>query len=411
VEPVKATLGKETAWTGEAVPLIITLYSPGPFSGAAAFDLPDLPLTAVIRGGSPVVGSESIDDESYFTQRHELAIYTQRNGEIVIPPFRVRFAGKKTFTSPAEPMEGVTAELSFESKRPPGTDKLGVVVAATKMETTQTWTPENPIALNAGDVVQRTIVRRASGTTAMMLAPILGIAPDGVRVYVGDPEVQDRNVRGTATAERSDTIKYQFERAGTFTIPDSKIVWWDAAVSELRQETLEGKTISVDGSATAIADQEDLETGSAAYWVFFAVAMSVGVVGGIAWKLTRWIYVRRNEPEPLAARRLLSACHANEAADAYAAFLNWKRIVTARGSGPQLERLMCDDCVELGCEVERLARQLFAERHAAEAWSGKSLAGMFARTRNMLLRKDGGFHASSSLPTLNPSTVSELLGN
>ena len=34
-EPVRAEIGKETAWTGEAVPLIITLYSPGPFSGTA----------------------------------------------------------------------------------------------------------------------------------------------------------------------------------------------------------------------------------------------------------------------------------------------------------------------------------------------------------------------------------------
>ncbi len=58
VEQVRAQLGKESAWAGEAVPLIITLYSPGPFSGTASFELPDLPRTAIVTGGRPIVGSE-----------------------------------------------------------------------------------------------------------------------------------------------------------------------------------------------------------------------------------------------------------------------------------------------------------------------------------------------------------------
>jgi hypothetical protein len=61
VETVRAEIKKSSAWTGEAVPLIITLYSPGPFSGTAAFDLPDLPRTAFVKGGSPVVSSEEVD--------------------------------------------------------------------------------------------------------------------------------------------------------------------------------------------------------------------------------------------------------------------------------------------------------------------------------------------------------------
>ena len=91
-EPVRAELGKETAWAGEAVPLFITLYSPGPFSGTAAFDLPEVPQLIFVKIGSPMVASEEIDDESYMTQRHEFRSYTQLSGRIVIPPFRVRFS-------------------------------------------------------------------------------------------------------------------------------------------------------------------------------------------------------------------------------------------------------------------------------------------------------------------------------
>ncbi len=216
-EPVRAELEKQTAWTGEAVPLIIKLYSPGPFSGTASFELPDLPRTAFVKSGSPVVGSEEVDGESYITQRHELTIYTQRDGEIVIPPFRVRFAGKKSFTADAEPMGGLTPELRFQSKRPPGTESMGLVVSATEMEIQQTWNPQPTQEIRTGDVVVRTIQRTAVGTTAMMLPSIPTGAPDGIQVYEGTPEVQDKVDRGDSRALRTDTMKYQFQRAGSFT--------------------------------------------------------------------------------------------------------------------------------------------------------------------------------------------------
>lgn len=202
IEPVQAELEKESAWTGEAVPLIIKLYSPGPFSGTASFDLPDLPRTAFVQSGSPVVGSEEVDGESYITQRHVLTLYTQRDGEIVVPAFRVRFAGKKSFTSDPEPMEGLTPELRFQSKRPPGTQSMGVVVSATKMEIEQTWNPKSTVEIKAGDVIVRTIKRTAVGTTAMMLPEVPDSAPDGIQVYAGTPDVEDKVERGDSRTLR-----------------------------------------------------------------------------------------------------------------------------------------------------------------------------------------------------------------
>ena len=146
-----------------------------------------------------MVGSEEVDDESYMTQRHEFTLYTQRSGDIVIPAFRVRFSGKKTFTSDPEPMEGTTSELRFKSKRPPGTESMGVVVSATAMKIQQTWNPVPESDIKAGDVIVRTITRNAEGTTAMMLPPVPTDAPEGVRVYSGTPDVQDKVERGDTT--------------------------------------------------------------------------------------------------------------------------------------------------------------------------------------------------------------------
>ncbi len=343
-----------------------------------------------------------IDDETYFTQQHELTVYTQRDGEIEIPAFRIRFSGRKTFTSDPEPLDGLTPQLKFRSKRPPGTEHLGIVTAATKMETTQKWSPDSTDTLSAGDVLQRTIARRASGTTAMFMSQVSQAAPEGVRVYLADPIVLDRSDRGSATAERSDTIKYQFERAGTFTIPDMTFVWWDPQENKLRQKTLHGKTVTAEGHEAESPDRAEAETPSHLFRVLFSIIVGVCLVGGLAYALAHWLGNRPVNPEAVAARRLLSACRRSNASEAYHAFLKWKRIVIARGHGSRLDELMGGDCADFGNEVEGLARQLFGSSATPGSWSGDSFTVAFSRTHSLLLRERRGFLAGFRLPPLNP---------
>ncbi|MCS7467363.1 BatD family protein [Stieleria sp. ICT_E10.1] len=396
-----AQLAEDSAWTGEAVSLVITLYSPGPFSGTAAFDLPELPQTVLMRGGSPLVGSESIDGETLFTQRHELTVYTQRSGTIEIPAFRVRFSGKKTFTSSAEPIEGVTPRLTFESKRPPGTDRLGFVLTASSMQVTQSWSPDAVDTLSAGDVIERRIKRIATGTTAMMIAPISSVAPEGVRVYDADPVVQDRSERGDSSAERSDTVKYQFERPGTFTLADTTIVWWDADAGELKREILDGKTIRVVGNHDA--SQARLEPGRQSnltgLYMTSAVTLCIGIA--LMWKWIPTWTVPRGHPEAVAAERLLAACRDNDANRAYAALLRWKRMVSSGAIDQHQQEVI--DGTSFSREQERLARRLFGEDESADPWTGKQLASAFTQTRRALVdQRHGGIPLRSPLPALNP---------
>ena len=384
---VRAEIVKDTAWTGEPVPLVITLYSPGPFSGTASFDLPELPRTAILRGGSPLVGSEQVDGESYFTQRHELTVYTQNAGEIVIPAFRVRFSGKTTFMSDPKPMEGFTPELRFRSKRPPETDKLGVVVAATEMEVTQTWRPASMGTVYAGDVIERTITRRATGTTAMMLPPVSADAPVGVRVYAAEPSVQDHTERGHSRAERIDTIKYQFEGPGTFELPDVRLVWWDPQVSELKANHCLVTWFTSRGlSQPQPQPQRKQRSSPSPLAMLFFLGVGTGLAISLGSKpVRRWVArwrARRNNPEVLAVRRLLSACRSSDAPAAYAAFVQWTRIVSASESGPDFDRLLGSaHTAGLRNEWAALSEHIFALETPRSQWSGQQLAETFARAR------------------------------
>jgi len=414
-EVVRAELGKDTAWTGEAVPLIVTLYSPGPFSGTASFDLPELPKTAFVRAGNPVVGSEQVGDESYFTQRHEFTVYTQRAGEIVIPAFLVRFSGKKSFTSAAEPVEGFTQELRFQSTRPPGTEHLGLVVAARNMDVSQTWQPGTIGPVQAGDVITRTISRRAAGTTAMMFPPVAIETPEGVRSYATDPIVRDFTERGASRAERSETIKYQFERPGTFALPDLSVIWWDSDAGELKRETLLGETINVVGTvAAAVAPAPSSPQHSPA--ILLLAFLAIGLAAWLGHKSVLGVIAvwqaRRNNPEALAARRLLVACRGGDASGAYAALLDWKRAVSARDEATRLAMLLQSS---LGDDLQRewavLSRRVFGSQASDAPWSGRPLCEAFARVRHGLDQTARTGRAVSALPALNPTAFATRKAN
>lgn len=401
-EPVVAKLGKTSAWTGQPVPILVTLYSPGPFSGVASFDLPELPQTLVVGGGRPVVGSESVDGETVFTQQHELTLYTQRSGSIEIPAFEVRFSGKESFTSDAIPMSGRTKPLTFESKRPPAAEgdsenEPGFVLSVQSMEVTQRWSPAEADLVDAGDVVRRTIERTATGTTAMMISPIEINVPDGVRIYPSDPMVDDRSERGVSSAHRSETIKYQFERAGTFTLPDVKLVWWNTDSEEREEEVLPGRTVNVRAVVATSEKASSREAESASPVGYLALLVGLAIVAALCRAVVRFLGNRPPDLEKEAARNVVQACRSNQPKQAYAAVLHWNQI---RSDGHQSATQMDTD-EELEQELRSLRRVLYSADQATRSWTGGKLEEAFSRFRARSTHEQRVKMRAEDLPELN----------
>ncbi len=390
---VRAAIERETAWIGEPVTIAITLYSPAPFSGVASFDLPELPQTVILRTGSPVVGSETIDDETMFTQRHELSLLTQRAGEIVIPSFRVQFASQQTFSSDPVPMKGETAELRFQSKRPPGTQADQIVIATNDLKVTQAWSPDSSDSIAPGDVVERTISRQAAGTSAMLLPPVSNVSLDGIRTYPASPVVEDDTDRGVLIANRTDRVRYQFERAGTFELPDIEFVWWVPDSNKLQKQTLVGKTIHVTGTSVDIADQGGADRLT---MTFFMGLILLG--GGLlyyryAGRLGAWWQATFRTRERLAAKSVFAACRANDARATYAAGLQWMRTVAAVDP-PDAEP-------DFARQWSALSDHLFGTAVTNSSWSGRRFAKALMQLRrqaNARMRRS----LPSALPPLNP---------
>lgn len=405
-EVVRSSVSKRAAWTGEPVPIIVTLYSPGPFSGTASFDLPELPQTIIVVSDRPVIGSEQIDGETYFTQRHTLTLYTQKAGEIVVPPLVVRFAGRPTFTADPEPMQGETDALRFQSNRPPVSGDLGMIIAANSMEVRQEWSSEDS-DWSAGDVILRTIHRTASGTTAMMMPPVPVEVLPGVRIYSGEPMLQDRQQRGESDSVRTEVLKYQFEKPGVVELPELEFAWWDVEAEALKTETLPGRTIVVN----AVQAESVYSSGEPSPFVRNSTALLLLCIAVAAFLLripiTALVASYRAGPvarERTAAKQVRRACRRNDAKTAYAAILDWQRACYPAWKPLHTVTVNHQDFQD---DFNTLSRTLFGSSSNPMPWSGAGLLRSFNALHRDLRSRAAPAGAASVLPPLNQAATVE----
>jgi hypothetical protein len=241
----------------------------------------------------------------------------------------------------------------------------------------------------------------------MMFPPVAIETPEGVRSYATDPIVQDFTERGASRAERSETIKYQFERPGTFPLPDLAVIWWDSEAGELKRETLPGKAVDV-RHAAVVAEPLPATPRSRGPLLVLLVTVGLGawLIRGTVTRLLAARQARRRDPATAAARRLLAACRSNAAAEAYAALLHWQRAVAGTAGETSLGRLLPSDAAaEFEHERDDLSRHVFGARTSGSEWRGQRLAGKFVRVRRELGRASRTRNAASDLPALNPTSI------
>lgn len=394
VDPATIRVPQTTAWTGQRVAFFVDLHAKGSFDGAASFSLPQVSRSVIIKLGSPVVSSKEIDGDSWFVQSHEFALFSQQTGQVTIPSFDVRFASRDGFTGPSTEQTARVPETTLEIKRPPGSASLGFLVTTDSLDIEEIWEPK-PGPAKVGDAFKRIITQNADEMTGIALAPPPQVAPEGVRIYLSDPEVTDATERGTLAGERRDTITYVLQQPGSHTLPAIEYVWWDPEAEALDSKILPAATFHV--ATPQVADTAAVETDRHSLWGWCLAGLVLG--GGlIAWQHQKIVHIvntgwqRLNPPDRVAARQLLGACRRNDAAMASHAWLCWL--------GLQDPALTLNETLRAAAlDLERFVYG----SNSGEPWHGATMSQAF----RVQLAGRRGIHQqnrTAALPKLNPST-------
>jgi hypothetical protein len=271
-------------------------------------------------------------------------------------------------------MQGFTTKMEFESNRPPGTRANDYVISVSQMDVKQSWSPDDGSAMTPGDVISRRITRTANGTTAMMLSPLSFDSIPSVRIYPSPPQVSDNTQRGEFTATRIDVVQYQFERPGEYSIPETDVVWWDPKSEALQRKTLGGIAITVEGDVI-LEETPDVQNDRHS-WILGIGVTILGVGLGIVavWIIQRRLTAPRN-PETVAARRFIAACQSQDAATAYAALLQWERLVGNEWNGSTADG-------SFASFRNRLVKHLYGS--APQDWNWQDMMKSFQSLRSNL---------------------------
>ncbi len=402
-------------WVGQKIPFYVDLLSPGFFSGTPKFDLPEISGVLVMKiPERPVMGTEEIEGQSYTRQRHEFVLFSQRQGQVDIPSFTVRFGVSGQAGASPKEISLKTSPLTLTPKMPPGAEKLSVLISTRDLKVTERWSPE-PKEAKQGDAFTRTITFQAPDIPGMAFAPLPEININGIGIYAETPVVNDRIERGDFIGERTETISYVMESSGKMTIPAMSFHWFDIASETLKTEELPEVTFKVSPSIAGPSSGQPSGAGS------FKMIFIMGIVlltfaGGVLWRWRRYLtaYIKswqkyQAESESGYFKQLITACRKNEPQAVLNALMKWvDRVNPDRQAATLGGFVEIWGDPELASEVAGLHKFYFSQEKESGAgkknksWSGQKLEQLMVKVRKRLNKKRIQKELEGVLKPLNP---------
>ncbi|MEQ9465109.1 MAG: BatD family protein [Haliea sp.] len=279
-----------------------------------------------------------------------------------------------------------------------------------------------PDQLQAGESATRTVRLRGEGVQGAQLPPVEFAAPDALRYYPDQPLVDDREDGNGVVGLRRDSAALVASRAGSWTLPEVRIPWWDTESDSLRYAVLPARQIAIAAAPGAAADAGEVTVpgstlaprGSPALagverapqrlWQLLAGVFALGWLATLAW---HWRHPRRSVESPLAQdtgsstapgearafKQLQAACTSNSAPQARRALLAWGRARLPGRAGINAAALAASlNDPALQDAVAGLDRALYRD---GGGWDGAALLDAAAHLRSGAPGRGGDQHSDT----------------
>ena len=405
---------------------VLRIYRAAEFLDAKLSDFnPDVAVT--YRLGKDSTYAKIVDGRRYRVIERRFAVFPQASGSLALPAFRLdaRVAESGAASTMGRLFgEGRRVRLATQpvdvmvTPRPDAAPTPWLPARAVTLS--EEW-PDDPPRLVAGEPVTWTLRLAATGVAGEQLPEIMPPDLQGARVYPDQPSISTRAGIHAVHGERVQRVAMVPGTAGTMTIPELQVAWWDVEADAPRIARIPERTIAVAPAPTAaaaprpsLAEPPSAPETSPRPWQFASAALA------LAWLATLGAYVRAlrrrrgagphstddttSEPSPdiaTARRRALEACRGTDPRAARDALLGWAALVWSESPPRDLIALAARIGEQPPSEeILALDRALWSAR--AERWSGESLADRLPRNLGPepSPRRPG---TPSRLPSLHPA--------
>jgi len=431
---LESSIDKKTGWVQSQIIYTVRLLRTVSIAGASITD----PVTS-----DPDAIIHKISEDNYQTTRNGIryevferryAIFPQKSGQLKINP--VMFEGRVNAQQPMTIFDQF--RMSGQLKRLRSKDVSATIKAAPDTINLQDWLPATEVQLleewsddiqniKTGDPVTRTITIAAEGLTAVQLPDLKFSEIDGLKQYPDKPITEDRPSTSGITGLKQVKVAIIPTVAGSYTLPEIKLQWWNTKTSKSESATIPEKVLTAIGSAATTnivtipepaqsADDGQEVTGKKQpapisimaagdpMWKYIALAFA------IAWLITLLLLFRKpktgtpalaaeTQRTRLPLKPAIAAVqrHAarNDAVQVRTALIEWAKAAYEDEHINNLSQVSEKSSPQLGQAIRQLNESLYSREHLS--WSGKDLLTRFKEEQAII-----GKHKIHNSSTLKP---------
>lgn len=282
----------KTPYVQGAVHVTVHVYAAVPLS-QADLNFPATDAALVRQVGSDDTSTSQRNGQSYQVVTRHYLVFPQRSGQLSIqgPTLSGAIPARTRHADPNDPFSGFFAGSPFggmlnASKpirlngepitldvrpRPAGAG-MSYWLPARNLTLTAQWRPTD-LQAHVGDPVTVNLKVQATDLTAAQLPDLstLLTLPPGLKAYPDEPKLKDISQGNTIVGDREQNIALIADRAGSFTIPELRLSWWDTQSNQTREVVIPARRLIVQPAAgspspasSGAADQQPVTTGTAA---------------------------------------------------------------------------------------------------------------------------------------------------
>ena len=236
-------LNKGSAYVGEPIQVSVGIYTSTWFTSGVNFGNIKVNGAFTVYFRSVSVNKQ-VNGKNYAGVEAIYNVFPYDDDDLVFPSLELIVETPNEGDYKGIKRKVVTKERGIDIKAiPKGFDKESWLVSSS-VYVIESW-KGNLKSVKVGDVLERTISRKASGTVSELIPPIRWDSIQGVSLYTTRAEINTNKSKTAISSTRSEGVRYLFEKEGRVVLPEITVNWWNSRQQKLYKKTIPGKTIEV----------------------------------------------------------------------------------------------------------------------------------------------------------------------
>jgi hypothetical protein len=254
---VEASVDNETSWIQSQIIYTVRLFRTVNLIGASITEPTTSDPDAIIEALSEDDYQSTRNGIRYNVFERQYAIFPQKSGALKINP--VTFEGRVQATQPRSIFDQF--RMSGQLKRLRTKAITVKVKAAPTQVNLQDWLPASNLTLienwsgdinniKAGEPITRTVTIVAQGLSAVQLPELSFEDKKDLKQYPDKSVTENRKDSAGITGLKQIKVALIPASAGSYTLPEIKLEWWNTTTNKKELATLPATTLTVTGTVT-----------------------------------------------------------------------------------------------------------------------------------------------------------------